>query len=587
MPFDGMTIRALTRELNSELINARIDKIYQPERDELFISIRQAKAGTMRLVISANSRWARTHISSEKKANPSQPSSFCMLLRKYLEGGKIKEIKQLGMERIIHIRIEALNDFKEWTDKLLICEFMGRHSNIILVNPENGLILDANKKYASEVREVFPGKEYVKPPAQNKLEPLADSFGAFCKAMWSQPEDLNIASALFNSYTGISPYSAGEICAYATLDCNLPVEQCGEYELSQLYNTTRTMLESIDQGMIKPTVLYRKNIPVEFAPYQPLTHSVATISRGFASMNEACDTYFLQKLSQIRLETMQTNVSRNIKEHLNRAYKKKFLQEGDLSQAQQSDKFRIWGELLTSYAHLYKKGDTEAVLNDFYTGEQVNIALDQRYTPMQNAQRYFKTYNKSRNAQKYLQRLIMENQNAIDYLESVLVAVEQADNPYQIEEIIQELENEGYWKKRAVHGKIKPERSLPRKYLSSDGLEIYVGRNNLQNDRLTLRESKRNDLWLHTKNIPGTHVIVSLPAAVKSIAEVPDKTLEEAAALAAYYSKASSSPKVEVDYTFRFNVKKPGGARPGMVIYDNYWTIVVKPDGDLAGTQII
>jgi predicted ribosome quality control (RQC) complex YloA/Tae2 family protein len=581
MPFDGLAIKAITRELNSDLVDARIDKIYQPERDELFISIRQAKAGTVRLVISANPRWARLHISSEKKANPSQPSSFCMLLRKYLEGGKIKEIKQIGMERIVYIRIEALNDFKEWTDKLLICELMGRHSNIILINPENGLILDANKKYSSEVREVFPGKEYVIPPARDKMEPLNDKFEDFTTAMWNQTEDVNIASALFNIYTGLSPYCAREICAVAGLDVKLPVEQCGDYELSQLYNSTRTVITNIDQGIINPTVQYQKNVPLEFTPYQPLTHSAEVETRVFSSMNEACDAYYLQKLSQIRLESMQVNLARNIKEHLNRSYKKKFLQEGDLSHAQENEKFRVWGELLTSYAHLFKKGDTVAVLNDFYTGEQLSLNLDVRYTPIQNAQRFFKTYNKSRGAQKHLESLMEENQKGIDYLESVLVAVEQADNPAQIEEIIEELEKEGYLKSRSTRGKSKAERSKPRKYISSDGLEIFVGRNNLQNDRLTLRESDRNDLWLHTKNIPGTHVIVSLPPAIKSIELVPDQTLEEAAALAAFYSKASASPKVEVDYTFRFNVKKPGGARPGMVIYDNYWTIMVKPNSEI------
>ncbi|MDD3363774.1 MAG: NFACT RNA binding domain-containing protein [Syntrophomonas sp.] len=581
MPFDGLAIKAITRELNSELIDARIDKIYQPERDEIFLSIRQAKAGTVRLVISANPRWARIHISSEKKANPSQPSSFCMLLRKYLEGGKIKEIKQIGMERIVYIRIEALNDFKEWTDKLLICEFMGRHSNIILISPENGLILDANKKYSSDVREVYPGKEYITPPARDKMEPLNDKFQDFTAAMWNQTEDVNIASALFNIYTGLSPYCAREICAAAGLDCSLPVEQCGEYELSQLYNSTRTLITNIDQGIINPVVQYQKNVPLEFTPYQPLTHSPEVVTRDFASMNEACDAYYLQKLSQIRLESMQVNLSRNIKEHLNKAYKKKFLQEGDLSHAQENEKFRVWGELLTSYAHLYKKGDTVAVLNDFYTGEQISLNLDVRYTPIQNAQRFFKTYNKSRGAQKHLEHLMAENQHGIDYLESVLVAVEQADNPAQIEEIIEELEKEGYLKARSARGKNKPERSQPRKFISSDGLEIFVGRNNHQNDRLTLRESDRNDLWLHTKNIPGTHVIISLPPTIKLIDQVPDQTLEEAATLAAFYSKASSSPKVEVDYTFRFNVKKPGGARPGMVIYDNYWTIVVKPNSEI------
>lgn len=581
MPFDGLVIRALSAELNSELANARIDKIHQPEKDELVLSIRQAKSGTVRLVLSANPRWSRFHISSEKKANPSQPSAFCMLLRKYLEGGKIKEIKQPGMERIIHIRIEAMNDFREWQEKLLICEFMGRHSNIVLVNPANGFIIDAIKKVGSDVssyREVLPGKLYINPPPQGKLDPVDTSYESFAAAVWKQEEGTTAAAALFNVYTGLSPYSAGELCASAGLDSGLTVEECGEYELSRLYESIHTLISNIDDGHFSPTVQYYKNMPVDFAVFKPAASGISL--KTFVTMNEACNAFFEQKLGQLRLESMQTNLTRHINEHLQKAYKKKFLQEGDLSKAQENEKYKIWGELLTSYANQFRKGDTLAVLPDFYTGEQIAMPLDVRYTPIQNAQRYFRIYNKSRGAQQHLQRLMAENQLGIDYLESVLVAIKQAENPAMIEEIMEELEKEHYVKVRAGRSKQKAERSQPRKFMSSDGLLIRVGRNNLQNDRLTLRESDRNDLWLHSRQIPGTHVIVSLPAAINTIDRMPDRTLEEAAALAAYFSKASASPKVPVDYTFRYNVKKPGGARPGMVIYDNYWTIMVDPGSE-------
>ena len=582
MPFDGLAIRAITRELNSDLIDARIDKIHQPEKDELVFSIRQAKAGTVKLVISANPRWARLHISSDKKVNPPQPSAFCMLLRKYLEGGKIKGVKQIGMERIVHIRIEALNDFREWQDKLLICEFMGRHSNIILLNPATGLIMDSIKKVSSDVssfREVLPGREYISPPSQGKLEPADTDYESFAAAIWRQEETTSAASALFNIYTGLSPYSAKEICAATALDDSLTVEECGEFELSRIYQATRALITNIDQGHITPAVQYSKNGPLEFAPFEPAEAN--PMLRTFASMNEACDVFYRQKLGQLRLESMQTNLTRHINEHLQKAYRKKYLQEGDLHQAQENGKYKVWGELLTSYANQFKKGDTLAVLPDFYTDEQVSLPLDVRYTPIQNAQRYFKVYNKSCGAQKHLQRLMAENQLGIDYLESVLVAIKQAESPAMIEEIVEELEKEKYSKIRAGRSKNKPERSQPRRFLSSDGLEIRVGRNNVQNDRLTLKESARHDLWLHTRQIPGTHVIVSLPATVNTIDMVPDRTLEEAASLAAYFSKASGSQKVPVDYTFRSNVKKPGAARPGMVIYDNYWTIMVNPDSEM------
>jgi Predicted RNA-binding protein homologous to eukaryotic snRNP len=581
MPFDGLVIRALSAELNSELANARIDKIHQPEKDELVLSMRQAKSGNLRLVLSANPRWSRFHISTEKKANPSHPSAFCMLLRKYLEGGKIKEVKQIGMERIVHIRIEAMNDFREWQDKLLICEFMGRHSNIILVNPANGFIIDAIKKVGSDVssyREVLPGKIYISPPPQGKLDPFDSSYESFAAAAWKQEESTTAAAALFHVYTGLSPYSAREICAFAGLDSSFTIEECGEYELSRIYESTRTLIRNIDEGHFSPAVQYRKNRPVDFAALKPAEDGLSV--KTFETMNEACNAFFEQKLGQLRLESMQTNLTRHINEHLQKAYKKKFLQEGDLSKAQENEKYKIWGELLTSYAYQFKKGDTLAVLPDFYTGEQITLPLDIRYTPIQNAQRYFRIYNKSCGAQQHLQRLMAENQLGIDYLESVLVAIKQAESPSMIEEIVEELEKEHYVKMRTGRSKQKAERSQPRKFLSSDGLLIRVGRNNLQNDRLTLRESDRNDLWLHARQIPGTHVIVSLPASIDTIDRMPDRTLEEAAALAAWFSKASTSPKVPVDYTFRYNVKKPGGARPGMVIYDNYWTIMIDPGSE-------
>ncbi len=581
MPFDGLAIRALTRELNEYLNNARIDKIHQPEKDELNISIRHMQSGTSKLLISANARWARIHLSSDKKENPSKPSGFCMLLRKYLEGGKIKEIKQIGMERIVHIRIEALDDFKEWNDKLLICEFMGRHSNIILVNPESGLILDAIKKFDSEhntYREVLPGKEYIPPPDQGKLDAVTADWNEYTEAMWKQEEDLGVARAIFSVYTGISPYSARQICLSCGIDPDLAVSQCGEFELSKIYYYTRELIINIDQGNYSPVLQYANNKQaIEFSPFKPYQDEDIYLAKSFASMNEACDTFFTAKMGLLRLDLLKQNLLRKIKERLDKLYKKKFLQEGDLESALENEKYKVWGELLTSYAHLCSKGDLELSVDDFYTGEKITLKLDPRYTPIQNAQKYFKVYNKSRGAQKHLEIFMAQNQLEIDYLESVIVAVQQAENAAQIAEIVEELEKEGYLKASSKKGRKQPERSQPRRFTSTNGLIIRVGRNNRQNDWLTLRESERNDLWLHTKNIPGTHVIVSLPSTVKSINDIPDRTLEEAAGLAAYYSQASQSEKVEVDYTFRYNVKKPGGAKPGMVIYDNYWTIIVNP----------
>ncbi len=573
MPFDGFTISALCFELDQALQGARIDKIHQPEKDELMISIRMAHGGNHRLLLSANARWARMHLTTTRKTNPPRPSAFCMLLRKYLEGGKIRAVKQVGFERIVMIDIEALDDFREWTIRRLMCEFTGRHSNLILINPENNIIIDAIKKFSSEVssyREVLPGKPYVEPPAQDKLNPLDTAYETFCRGIWEN-EDTALSQALFGLFSGISPFTAREICLMSGINPALPAAQSGEYELGKLYQKVRDLLEKVQNGAAQPSISFHNEMPIEYAAY-PIE---ADQRRDFDSINSACDHFYTAKLNNLRLESWKTNLSRHIKLILDKAYKKRFYQESDLIQARGQENYKTWGELLTGYAYQLEKGMSEAVVEDYSTGEQVVIPLDVRLSPIKNAQRYFKIYNKSRKTIAHLESLMAANQLEIDYLESVLLSIQQAESTSDMEEISEELERDKGGK--GAKGKKSPPRTVPRRYLSSDNMEILVGRNNRQNDSLTLKQSESQDLWLHTKNIPGSHVIVRLPRKIRTIHDVPDATLEEAALLAAHFSKARQSEKVEVDYTFRSQVRKPGGAKPGMVIYDNYWTIVVNP----------
>jgi predicted ribosome quality control (RQC) complex YloA/Tae2 family protein len=577
MPFDGFTIHAICHELDRELCNARIDKIYQPEKDEIVMSIRTPSAGTTRLVLSANPRWARLHLSSEKRANPTSPPSFCMLLRKYLEGGKIKEIRQVGFERIVHITIEALDEFRDWKPRRLIMELMGKHSNIILINPENGVIIDAIKRYGSEVssyREVFPGREYKTPPDQGKVSPLTLNLEQFAAGMWAFGSQ-TLSQSLFQMCSGISTFAARELCHQVHLDPNIPVEQCGEYEFKLLLDAVLNQLSKSSNPPCPAHVIYKDVHVMDFTPLMPSATSI----QSFPSANQAADYFYQAKMSQLRLESMQTNLSRTIKGWIDKAQKKRFFQEGDLVKAREKEQLKTWGELLTVYAHQLNKGDKEAHLEDFHTGQKVTIELDPRLTPIANAQKYYKAYNKSRIAIKHLESYLQQTIEEIEYLESVLLAVNQAENLNQLDEIVEELEKGGYLRERKVKSKEKVRRpkSTPRRFVSSDGLEILVGRNNRQNDQLTLKTADRNDLWLHTRQIPGSHVIIRLPRTITSIDEVPQNSLEEAALLAAYFSKARQDNKVPVDYTFRSNVRKPGGAKPGMVIYDNYWTLYTDP----------
>ena len=575
MPFDGLTIRAVTAELNQALVNARIDKIFQPERNELAISMRQAGTGNQcRLLISADAKWSRIHLEDNKKVNPANPPSFCMLLRKYLEGGKIKNVRQIDFERIIHITIEALDDFREWKEKILICEFMGRHSNIILVNPENDLIIDAIHRYSSEVREVMPGKPYVKPPEQGKLNPLITTQEEFSSRVWNLGKNSLLGSALFQVFSGVSPAASKEISLAAGLDPLLPVEECGIYELDSLFSFFNKCLKELDAGLSEPTLIYRNGSLSDYFPF-----NFHAKHNEDLSMIQVCSYFYFSKWQALQMDSIRSKYQRLIKDFLDKANKKRFHQEGDLQNAYKNEKYKIWGELLTSYAHTISKGDTQATVHNYYTDSPETIELDARFLPIQNAQRYFHIYNKSRRAILILEKLLEQNAAEIEYLESVSVSLSQAESLTEIAEIADELAKEGYIKRKGQKAgkKIEKEHSLPRRYLSSDGFEMLVGRNNRQNDMLTLKLSDRNDLWLHTKNIPGAHVILRLDKNIRSIDQVPEKTLEEAAALAAYFSKARQSDKVPVDYTFRYNVKKPGGAKPGMVIYDNYWTVMADP----------
>ncbi|QGT99661.1 Fibronectin/fibrinogen-binding protein [Candidatus Syntrophocurvum alkaliphilum] len=584
MPFDGITIKAITHELNADLIDSRIDKIYQPEKDEIILSLRKPRIGSFRLLISTNPQWSRLHISSEKKVNPKKAPTFCMLLRKHLEGGKIKEVKQLELERIVHIRIEALNDFGEWKDKTLVCELMGKHSNLILIDPDNNIILDAINRYGSDIssyREVLPGKEYLFPPSQGKLNPFITQFDVFAKTIWENHAEAKLPQALFRTFTGISPFSAKELCLNAGLENNTPVEQCGEFELSKIYNYLISLLTDIDKGVIYPCVVENDNKLNDFAPFQ-----IGNNCTKFESMNLACDYFYANKLAHLKLESTKSNLIKNLKSNLDRLYKKDFYQQGDYEKAIKNEKYKVWGELITAFSHQIKKGQSKTELENFYTGNYTTIDLDPRYTPIENAQRYFKIYNKSQKSLKHLEKLMAKNKKEISYLESVIHNISLAETHGEIAEIIEELEKEGYVKekskasKSSKTSKAKQEKSQPRKYLSSDNYIIYVGRNNRQNDILTTKEADRYDIWLHARNIPGSHVIINCNKKINKLEELPNNTLEEAASLAAYFSNAQDADKVEIDYTFRLNVRKPPGAKPGMVTYDKFKTILVNPQSE-------
>lgn len=572
MPFDGLTISHLVRELNDQLAGQRIEKVYQPEKDQLTLVVRQKK-GSSRLLVSINPRWGRMYLSKERRENPVQPTAFCMLLRKHLDGAKILEFIQQGFDRIVWIKVLALNDLMEWQEKYLICEFTGKNSNVVLIDPQKNMILDGMKRYGHELsshREVQPGIEYVAPPSQNKLNPTECDYATFCQALWANNYSSAIASALFKTLTGFSPATCTELCHLVGVEPDSPVGECGDYELSKLYDITSRLV--LDKN---PTVLMGLDGPEEYFVFTPANRVCPDLIK-YNSINEAMDHFYTFRLTQTRLDSLRTNISRNVKTRLDKAYKKLFFQEGDLDQAKKSEALRISGELLTTYGYQITKGQPKVILPNFDGQGETEIELQPHLTPQENAQRYFKQYAKAKKARHKLEEFIKHNREEIRYLESIQVSLDKASKIEEIEEVIDELEEQGFTKHKS-RPKSRPTISSPRHFMSTDGLNIWVGKNNRQNDVLTLKTSRKTDLWLHAQGYAGAHVILELSPSMTSIDDVPITSLEEAAILAAYYSRSKDAEKVAIDYTFRSQVKKPRNARPGMVIYEHYWTINVNP----------
>lgn len=573
MPFDGLTISHLVRELNYQLAGQRIEKVYQPEKDQLTLVVRQKK-GSSRLIISTNPRWGRMYISRERRENPTQPTAFCMLLRKHLDGAKILEFLQQDFDRIVWLRVEALNDLMEWQDKVLVCEFTGKNSNVVLIDPHKNIILDGMKRYGHELsshREVQPGVEYVSPPSQDKLNPSACDYSMFYQSLWTDNnQSSTISTALFRTLCGFSPVTCRELCNLAGIEPDSPVGECGDYELSNLFNMMPTLISEAN-----PTLVEGVNGPEEYFTFTPV-YQEDTNAVNYDSLNTAMDTFYTLRLTQTRLESLRANISRKVKTLLDKAYKKLFFQEGDLEQAQKSEILKVYGELLTAYGHQITKGQPKVKLPDFDGQGETEIELLPHLTPQQNAQRYFKQYAKAKRARNRLEEFIASNRLEIRYLESIQLALDKAATIGEIEEIIDELEEQGFARSKS-RSKRRPATSSPRRFMSTDGLGIWVGKNNRQNEILTLKTSRKTDLWLHAQGYAGAHVILELPPSITDIDDVPVASLEEAAILAGYYSRGKDAEKVAVDYTFRSQVKKPRNTRPGMVTYDNYWTVIINP----------
>ncbi len=576
MSYDGMVTHCVVSELNQMLIGGKIDKIYQPEREEIILSIRTPQ-GNHRLLLSASASNPRVHLTSIAKENPMTPPMLCMLMRKHLQGSKIINVSQLGFDRVIKLDMETRNELGDLCIKSVVAEIMGRHSNIILLD-ETNKIMDCAKHVdftVSAVRQVLPGLLYENPPAQEKFSPAAYSLLEVMQRLEEQPSNTFLDKFLVSTFDGMSPLFAREIVFRF---CSNTKITRGEVDAASFITHVDAILKDICKEDFTPSLILDSTDkkPFAFSCIQLTQYQNAALIQNSSSMSEVIDRFYELRAKQERMSQRSSHLMKLVHNNIERCEKKIDLHQENIAKAKHRERYKIFGDLLTANLYQLTAGAKEILVVNYYSEAQetIVIPLKEELSPSQNAQRYYKLYNKAKMTELYAKKQAEDAQKELYYLESVLNALEKAETPADLSEIRDELAGEGYLPK--INSKIKKQqkKSAPISFVSSDGYEILVGRNNKQNDELTIRMAYSTDLWFHTKVIPGSHTIVR----TRGGEVIPDSTIVEAASIAAYYSKAQNSSKVPVDYTTVKNVKKPNGAKPGMVIYDHYNTLYVEPE---------
>ncbi|MBQ8391831.1 MAG: NFACT family protein [Clostridia bacterium] len=583
MPLDAVALGAITCELSNLLTGAKIEKIHQPEKDEILLVLK-GSFGTKKLVLSANSMNARIHLVEESKENPFAPPMFCMLLRKHLTGGKIAKIERLGFERATDIEISCRNELGDVVTRHLICETMGRNSNIIFLD-ENRKIIDSVKHVdltVSSLRNILPGLFYMMPPESGRLDPRKADCDDYIRILKNAPEGREADRAITDSVMGISPLLAGECVYRVCKNRKLFIGELSEEQITGIAHELYSLFQKAEKRDFCPSIIYSVDgkKAIDFAPFSITQYEEGAKVVHAESMNAAaCEFYYIRDLNA-RMSDRSSAITKAVNNNLSRARKKLDILQGELKEAENREKYRVFGDLITANLYRVKKGDRVLVAQNFYdeNGGEVKINLDEKLSPSQNASRYYTKYKKAKNTELYATEQIGITIKEIEYLDSVLYSISNALTPMQLGEIRAELVNNGYIKSESGKRKKEknPQAGQPYEF-EYKGYTIYVGRNNVQNDMLTLKMSRSRDLWLHVKNMAGSHTLVKYMGE-----DFPNDVIEVAASIAAFYSKAKNAPYAEVDYCPVSHVKKPNGAKPGMVIYDGYNTAFVKPDGEIA-----
>lgn len=570
MAFDGITVANIVYDLNNTILDGRISKIAQPEKDELLLTIK-SKNGQFRLVLSASASLPLVYLSDSNKPSPVTAPNFCMLLRKHIANGRIISISQPEMERIINIEIEHLNDLGDLCHKNLIIEIMGKHSNIIFTNDQN-MIIDSIKHIpanVSSVREVLPGREYFIPNTLNKYNPLNTNNEEFYNSVYNKP--MVLSKALYSSYTGISPTIAEEICYRSGIDSDKNAKDLNDNEKLHFYNIFNIFMESIKNNEFSPCIVYEAKSPIEFGAISLTMYGDLTCAT-FNNISEVLQKYYSSKEKVSRIRQKSIDLRKITGTLLDREIKKYNLQLKQIEDTKDREKFKVYGELINTYGYSLRPGEKTLVAINYYNNKEVKIPIDSKISISENANKYFNKYNKQKRTFETLSELINKTKEEIEHLESICTALEIADNNDDLAEIKEELIQAGYIRRKKTDKKIKS-KSKPYHFISSDGFHMYVGKNNFQNEYLTFKFATGNDWWFHAKGVPGSHVIVKTNGE-----ELPDRTFEEAGKLAAYFSKGRENPKVEIDYIQKKHVKKANGGIPGFVIYHTNYSLNIEPD---------
>jgi hypothetical protein len=577
MAFDGIVISNLSYELNTNLVGGRISKISMPEENELIFTVKN-NAKTYRLLISASASLPLVYLTDVNKPAPKVAPAFLMLLRKYIGTAKIIDIFQMGLERILCFKLEHLNELGDLSHKCMYVEIMGKHSNIIFTD-ENNKIIDSIKRISanmSSLREVLPGREYFLPDELKKKDLLNTELEEFTEILKSK--EYALSKSIYMNFAGISPLIAEEIVLRASLSSQAPSTSLSELEYTHLFHTIKNLLDDINAHNFSPNIVYRKEEALEFSSVELFSYNSEEYKKySYDSVSKMLYDFYSSREAFVLNRQKSSDLRRIVNTALERASKKYDLQEKQLQDADKKDIYRVYGDLLNTYGYSLKGGESSFTTENFYDdNKEITIPLDKNKSAKENAKKYYDKYAKLSRTTKALSEEIVNTKNDIEHLLSIQTALDVSSDDESLSQIRQELVDFGYIKKHSS-GKQKKSTSHPYHYISTDGYDIYVGKNNYQNEELTFKVATGNDWWFHAKGIPGSHVILKS----NNEEDLPDRAYEEAAALAAFYSKAKDSEKVEVDYIQKKNIKKVAGAAPGFVIYHSNWSMVATPKADL------